>query len=83
MTHSANGYTGNVATRFAKDCYLSPIVAGRAAEHTGRVARTYITIPAGNGACSTSSVPCTENHTTRPSSGDCPGQSGRSRAWAT
>ncbi|MEK6210768.1 MAG: saccharopine dehydrogenase NADP-binding domain-containing protein [Pseudomonadota bacterium] len=39
MIYGANGYTGRLAARFAKDRHLSPIVAGRDAEHIRALAR--------------------------------------------
>ena len=47
---------------------------------TGRVARTYKTMPVRKSAPSTSNVATTEFHNPRPNSGDFPGHSGMSAA---
>jgi short subunit dehydrogenase-like uncharacterized protein len=39
MIYGANGYTGGLAARVAKDRNFSPVLAGRHAEHIRRLAR--------------------------------------------
>src|SRR5580765_7458313 len=39
MIYGANGYTGRLAARLAKDSKLSPVLAGRHAEHIRPLAR--------------------------------------------